>query len=1057
MHNDLTFFTNEPERDLYSRFSTILRSNTQFFDILVGYFRTSGFFKMKDAMKDVEKIRILVGLNVDKYTVKIIDKTNMELTYGAPTEKQAKESFADSIEKEFEGTEPTSEIEQGVRTFIEWLKIGKLELRMYVEAPIHAKVYIMRKDMQKTPDTFGSVITGSSNFSEAGLQNNLEFNVELKDSRDVQFALEKFEELWNKSVPITEDYVEAVEHKTWLRNDITPYEIYLKTLYEFFKEEINSDKDLLAENLFPDGYMKLQYQLDAVVQAKKILETYNGVFISDVVGLGKTYICAMLAKSLKKGKKLVICPPVLVDYWEEVLLEFDVAAEVESLGKLDTILEKGVDKFTYVFIDEAHRFRNQGTENFSTLHKICYGKKIVLISATPINNYSSDIENQIYLFQPKHNSTIVGLKDLEAFFRELRSKEKKYKKGTQMYLNQVRANSEEIRDRILRHIMIRRTRNEIMEYYTSDLEKQGLKFPKLGTPEPIVYIFDEDTNTVFNETVDVIKDFKYSRYKPLVYLKDSKKYATLLTAQHNMGGFMKSILVKRLESSFFAFKNTLGRFLASYEKFIEMYERGEVYISKKVDVYDLLDSGDDDKLMELVEAETVMHFSTDEFDGKFIKDLRWDLAKLQYLSNMWQNISDDPKLTQFKEELQSNEKLCGNKKIIFTESKETAEYLAKELSDIYGERVVAYTGSSSMILKSLIEDSFNPKFTEKKNDQFDVLVTTDVLAEGINLHRANALINYDLPWNPTKIMQRVGRINRVGSAYEEIYVFNFFPTSATSKHLPLKDRIIEKLQAFHDTLGEDFKYLSDEEEVSSQKLFQDLNKDLEEDEEGANPELAYLAVIRQIRDNDAALFEKIKKLPKKAKTGRYSDRVQDDATISFIRRGYLKTFFMTDQNGSRQISFMDAIGYFKCEVDEERISVGKNYFDHYDANNAAFDTSLIEEDVIIAGRTAVGANDQKVIRYLRALLTTIKIFTDEQEEKIKKMIEAWENGDIPAADTKNILKSIKNVEDGVEAYYKIVEQVDEKYFEGRKQIAAKQDNEKQVVLSCYMKGEKSGE
>lgn len=1057
MHNDLTFFTNEPERDLYSRFSTILRSNTQFFDILVGYFRTSGFFKMKDAMKDVEKIRILVGLNVDKYTVKIIDKANMELTYGAPTEKQAKESFTDSIEKEFEGTEPTSEIEQGVRTFIEWLKIGKLELRMYVEAPIHAKVYIMRKDMQKTPDTFGSVITGSSNFSEAGLQNNLEFNVELKDSRDVQFALEKFEELWNKSVPITEDYVEAVEHKTWLRNDITPYEIYLKTLYEFFKEEINSDKDLLAENLFPDGYMRLQYQLDAVVQAKKILETYNGVFISDVVGLGKTYICAMLAKSLKKGKKLVICPPVLVDYWKEVLLEFDVAAEVESLGKLDAILEKGVDKFTYVFIDEAHRFRNQGTESFSALHKICYGKKIVLISATPINNYSSDIENQIYLFQPKHNSTIIGLKDMEAFFRELRSKEKKYTKGTQMYLDQVRANSEEIRDRILRHIMIRRTRNEIMEYYASDLEKQGLKFPKLGTPEPIVYIFDEDTNTVFNETVDTIKNFKYSRYKPLVYLKDSKKYATLLTSQHNMGGFMKSILVKRLESSFFAFKNTLGRFLASYEKFIEMYERGEVYISKKVDVYDLLDSGDDDKLMELVEAETVMHFSADEFDGKFIKDLRWDLTKLQYLSNMWQNISDDPKLTQFKEELQSNEKLCGNKKIIFTESKETAEYLAKELSDIYGERVIAYTGSSSMILKSVIEDSFNPKFTEKKNDQFDVLVTTDVLAEGINLHRANALINYDLPWNPTKIMQRVGRINRVGSAYEEIYVFNFFPTSVTSKHLPLKDRIIEKLQAFHDTLGEDFKYLSDEEEVSSQKLFQDLNKDLEKDEEGANPELAYLAVIRQIRDNDAALFEEIKKLPKKAKTGKYSDRVQNDATISFIRKGYLKTFFMADQDGSRQISFMDAIGYFKCEADEERISVGKNYFDHYDANNTAFDISLIEEDVITTGRTAVGANDQKIIRYLRALLTTIKTFTDEQEEKIKKMIEAWENGDIPAADTKNILKSIKNVEDGVEAYYKIAEQVDEKYFEGRKQVATKQDNEKQVILSCYMKGEKSGE
>ena len=307
-HTDLTFFTNEPERDLYSRFCKILKSNTQFFDILVGYFRTSGFFFFFKAMESVEKIRILVGLNVDSYTVKIIDKANSEIEFEAPTTKEAKDAFSNSVEKEFGESDTTSDIEQGVRTFIEWLKIGKLEMRMYVDSPIHAKVYIMRKDMEKTPDSFGSVITGSSNFSAAGLQNNLEFSVELKDSRDVQFALDKFEELWAKGVPITQDYIEAVEKKTWLRNDITPYEIYLKTLYEFFREEINSDKDLLADDLLPDGYMRLQYQIDAVVQAKKILEAYNGVFISDVVGLGKTYICAMLAKSLKKGRKLLPVP-----------------------------------------------------------------------------------------------------------------------------------------------------------------------------------------------------------------------------------------------------------------------------------------------------------------------------------------------------------------------------------------------------------------------------------------------------------------------------------------------------------------------------------------------------------------------------------------------------------------------------------------------------------------------------------------------------------------------------------------------------------------------------
>ncbi len=1054
VHNDLTFFTNEPDRNLYERFSNILKSNTQFFDILVGYFRTSGFFRMYEAMQDVDKIRVLVGLNVDKYTVKIIDKANDEVKYESVTQKEAKESFTEDIKNEFENSETSESVEQGVRIFIDWLKQGKIEMRMYVAAPIHAKVYIMRKDMDKVPDTFGSVITGSSNFSDAGLKNNLEFNVELKDSRDVQFALDKFEELWEDGVPITEDYIDAVEKKTWLRNDITPYEIYLKTLYEFFREEINSDKDALADDILPDGYMRLQYQLDAVVQAKKILEAYNGVFISDVVGLGKTYICAMLAKTLKKGKKLIICPPVLVDYWKEVLLEFDVAAQVESLGKLQSIIDKGTDSFQYVFIDEAHRFRNQKTESFGLLHEICYNKKVVLISATPINNYSSDIENQIYLFQPKHNSTIVGVKDLEGFFRELRVKENKFTKGTQMYLDQVRMNSEEIRDRLLRHIMIRRTRSEIEEYYKTDMEKQGLTFPKLGTPEQIVYEFDEDTNRTFTDTVNTIKNFTYSRYKPLTYLKDTSKYASLLAAQHNMGGFMKSILVKRLESSFYAFKLTLGRFVDSYEKFIDMYDKGEVFISKKVDVYEFLDDGDIETLLEKVAAEDVMHFKAEEFTPKFIKDLKYDLSKLQYLKELWENITDDPKLNQFKVELQSNKRLVGNKKIIFTESKETAQYLEGELHDIYGDRVISYTGSSSLILKAVIEDSFNPKNVHKDNDQFDVLVTTDVLAEGINLHRANALVNYDLPWNPTRIMQRVGRINRVGTEFDEIYVFNFFPTAQSSKHLPLKDRIIEKLQAFHDTLGEDFKYLSEEEEVSSQKLFNDLNADLNSDEESANPELAYLAVIRQIRDADPDLFEKIKRLPRKAKTGRHSKKIKDEGTISFIRKGFLKTFYITEKNDTNQLSFIDAIDYLKCEADEEKISVGKTYYDHFDANNEAFDASLVEDEVIETGKVAKGSTDIRLLKLLRAISTSVKTLTDDQEEKLQKIIGLFENGDIPASDSKKINKAIKGIDDPVKIFYTIEDLIPDRYFETRREASTRVDGTKQVILSCYLKGDK---
>ena len=196
MYNtDLKFFTNEPERDLYSRFSVILKSNTQFFDVLVGYFRTSGFFRLREALDGVEKIRILVGLNVDRFTVKLIDRVKDEIQYTSVSAKEGQEIVAEEIEKEFEQSETTEYVEKGVRVFIEWLKSGKLEMRMYTEAPIHAKVYIMRKDPDKVPDMYGSVITGSSNFSEAGLRNNLEFNVELKDSADVQFALDRFETL----------------------------------------------------------------------------------------------------------------------------------------------------------------------------------------------------------------------------------------------------------------------------------------------------------------------------------------------------------------------------------------------------------------------------------------------------------------------------------------------------------------------------------------------------------------------------------------------------------------------------------------------------------------------------------------------------------------------------------------------------------------------------------------------------------------------------------------------------------------------------------------------
>lgn len=1047
---DTRFFTNDNGHDLYSRFDVILKNKTQFFDVLVGYFRTSGFFKMYKSMEDVEKIRILVGLNVDNFTVKIIDKAKEEIAYKSVSIDEGMQIIGNNVEEEYAHSSVSYQAESGVRTFIEWLKSGKLEMRLYTEAPIHAKVYIMRKH----PDyeNYGSVITGSSNFSLAGLQNNLEFNVELKDKGDVDFALEKFEALWEKATDLKDIFIETVNTKTWIRDDITPYEIYLKTLYEFFKEEINYDKES-EEISLPTNYMRLQYQLDAVTQARKTLEAYNGVFIADVVGLGKTYICAMLAATLPRDRyKLIVCPPLLINEWKKVLNEYGVTRfEVISLGKLANLIIEGKTNYDYVFVDEAHRFRNVDANMYTDLHTICRDKKVVLISATPINNWTKDIENLIYLFQDKHAGTINGVKNIERFFAELDAKLKKYPKNTPSYWQQLRENSSVIRDKLVRHVMIRRTRSEISKYYADDLQKQHLSFPKLEKPQRILYTLDAYTDNAFNETIDKIRLFSYARYTPLLYLKDQKKYATALVAQRNMCSFMKGLLVKRLESSFYAFKQTIGRFISSYEKFLSMYDSGVLYVSKTVNVYDLWDEGSFEKLQELTDKNEAWCFKSSEFTDEFVKDLHADLDSLRYMQSMWDNVLGDPKLAKFKEEIASNEILKGKKLIIFTESRETAEYLFDELKPIYKSRIIEFSASTDPKVKLDIEDSFNPNNSEKNNDKYDVLITTDVLAEGINLHKAGIIINYDLPWNPTRVMQRVGRINRVGTTFDKIYVFNFFPTAQSSSEMPLEERILEKIQAFHDTLGEDSQYLSDAEDVSPKGLFDELNN-ITEDEAVANPELQYLAYIREVRDNKTGLYNKIKRLPRKAKSSRYLHLDGQNATLSFIRKGSLKKFLLCQDGLSKELTFLDAVKMLEVDDKENRAKFDKTFFEQADINDVAFDDLLLAEDEVTAHSQRISGNDAKVVKFIKALCNT-RALEAEKERKLRYLQKLLEKGELPAAVSKSILKKQKNIlpDTSIDYIYDLViDTVPKAYWEKKKARTARVDGVKQVVLSCYL-------
>jgi superfamily II DNA/RNA helicase len=324
-----------------------------------------------------------------------------------------------------------------------------------------------------------------------------------------------------------------------------------------------------------------------------------------------------------------------------------------------------------------------------------------------------------------------------------------------------------------------------------------------------------------------------------------------------------------------------------------------------------------------------------------------------------------------------------------------------------------------------------------------------VLAEGVNLHRSGVLINYDLPWNPTRIMQRVGRINRVGTEFDRIYVFNFFPTAQTSVHLPLEERIAEKLQIFHDTLGEDFKYLSDDEQVTSHKLYADLTADLGEEESG-NPELFYLSEIRRIRDEETSLFDKVKRLPRKAKSGKISTLVSDTATVTFLRRGYLKMFFKAEGDTTDGVTFLEAIKLIQSAPNEKRIGIGTEFFDHLAHNKEAFDDKLVEEETTDFETVAVKGNDSKMLKLLKAL-SKCKKLTDTQEDILERMLELWQNGEIPANITKEALKLAKSETDELQLFAVIYDLVPDRYFGGRNQKKTATGGEKQVILSCWLK------
>ena len=1055
---DLTFITNEKNERLLDRFKVLIK-DTRLFDVLVGYFYTSGFHALYKSLESTEKIRILIGISTNKEVIKLIQESKIKTQ---PTfqlsHAEVKKEFENSVTSEMEQSEDNATVEEGISKFIEWLKNGRLEIRAYPTENIHAKLYIMT--FKEGDRDVGRVITGSSNFTQAGLIDNLEFNVELKTKADYDFALQKFNELWKDAVDVKNKYIETIQTKTWLNQNITPYELYLKFLYEYFKDELSITDKIFVKYL-PQDFKRFEYQEQAVLNAKKILEEYGGVFISDVVGLGKTYIAAMLAGQLD-GRTLVIAPPSLLNRnnpgsWLNVFSDFHIPADFESVGKLEAILNRGVEKYANVIIDEAHRFRTETTIGYEKLAQICRGKRVILVTATPYNNSPKDILSQIKLFQNPRRSTIPNLSDLERFFNRLDKKLKKIDKQKKYdeYLTTAKENAKEIREKVLKYLMVRRTRNEIKKYFYKDIKKEKLKFPEVQDPVPLYYQLNEDEDKIFNETIFLItQKFKYARYTPLLYYKGEITQPEEIS-QKNMGKFMKILLVKRLESSFYAFRNSIDRFIRSYNMFIKEFDNGNIYVSKKYinKIFELLENDNDEAVQQLIDERKAERYDSKDFKDELKKDLQSDLEILKKIKSLWEGIRRDPKLKKLQEELSENKVLKDKKIIIFTESKETAEYLTEKIKN----RVLCYHGGLSETIRDKVIENFDARARIPKND-YMILVSTEVLSEGVNLHLSNIVINYDIPWNPTRMMQRVGRINRIDTKFDKIYTFNFFPTIQSEDEIQLRKTAESKINAFLTLLGGDAAILTEGEPVSSHELFNRLisKETISGEEEAEESELKYLNIIKDIRDKNAHLFEKIKRLPKKARSAKESKELAD-SLLTYFRLGKIQKFFIANKaQEPQELNFITTARVFECSPDEKRQNLSKDFYELLNKNKKAFIDATTEEDLISEYRRGRDSGTQ-VLKILKATLRNSQRFTDEQEDYLKKVITRLEEGSIPKQTTKKTLKALNNLNSDLTNPLKVLATIQhtipERLLESHySEYPHRFSGKREVILSLYLTG-----
>ena len=842
---------------------------------------------------------------------------------------------------------------------------------------------------------------------------------------------------------------------------VDPFDAYTLILKTFLDLQNQKKIKPQVERLLEDnGFKKFSYQLDAVNQALGVIEQYNGVVIADVVGLGKSVIASLIARNLD-SKGIIICPPGLIgDYsdktgWWGYVRNFDLNGwHVYSRGQVENLAEDLDDSdIETIIIDEAHSFRNQDTAAYEALMDICRGKQVILLTATPFNNSPADIFSLLKLFIIPGLSGITIENNLEGLFRGYNYRFKKLSeilknynsgdpakrdKAEKEYIKTLGeeppVNPQLVRDEsaklaakikeVISPVVIRRNR--------LDLEKDHLyseevgELPKVAPPEELFFYLNESQSEFYDRilTTYFSEDglFNGAIYQPSSYETIAEEDSMdmegnrVFQQQRNLFDFMRRLLVKRFESSFGAFEKTIERFIHVHEIVLQFIDNTDgkyildrslmekIYEYDEGDILEVLYKFENDLLKKKIpKNNTVYKIKSFQKAKEFIADIHKDLELFKRIKQEIEEeelVEDDPKRDTILARIdQITKEDPARKVVIFTEYVDTVLHLEPYFRERFKTGLLICDGKITKALSKDLERNFNAQYEGTWHNDFQILITSDKLSEGFNLNRAGAIINYDIPWNPTRVIQRVGRINRIGQkVFDELYIFNFFPSETGADYVKSREIAQQKMFMIHNALGEDSRIFHPDEVPTESGLYKKINEN-PEDEEELNTITQVRNIYNEIENKYPEVIKRIEKLPARVK----SAKEFKTSNVNVLRKKGLSLFAQqgagTSDTEVESLTFENLLEFVRCEYETSRLKLSEEFWPVYETVKTHKETIRSNKNELAIETKAHGnlkvalkimnASEEENIAFIKTIIKDIKHYFTMPKYTLRRL--AFEN------------------------------------------------------------------